>query len=89
VLLENPGLVYAGVVLGLAVGAFTVRKDDQEHWQLFATVGGGAVLGYVFWLMYHVRQRKVRFWLSTAPNGPNVLAVSGMDGFVTPNHTCS
>src|SRR5690349_2534667 len=53
-LLENPALVYAGVLLGLAFGAFTIRKDDQEHWQLFATVGGGAVLGYVLWLLRHV-----------------------------------
>jgi tetratricopeptide (TPR) repeat protein len=65
-LLENPGLVYAGVILGLTVGAFTVRKDDEEHWLLFATVGGGAVLGYVFWIMYHVRRRAVRFWLGLA-----------------------
>jgi hypothetical protein len=30
-----------------------------------------------------------RFWLSTAPNAPNALAASGMDGFQPPNNTCS
>ncbi len=62
-LLENPALVYAGVILGLAVGAILVHKGDEEHWQLLATVGGGAVLGYVFWMLVHVRETRVRFWL--------------------------
>jgi tetratricopeptide (TPR) repeat protein len=65
-LLENPGLVYAGVLLGLVVGAFTIRRSDQEHWQLFATVGGGAVLGYVLWLIRHVRDARVRLWAGLA-----------------------
>jgi tetratricopeptide (TPR) repeat protein len=74
-LLENPVLVYAGVLLGLAVGAFTVpevfgqgqvRTEDPEHWQLAATVGGGAVLGYVFWMVRHVHDRKIRFYVGLA-----------------------
>jgi tetratricopeptide (TPR) repeat protein len=65
-LLENPVLVYAGVILGLTVGAFLVRKNDPDHWQMFATVGGGAVLGYVLWLVRHVADRRKRFWIGLA-----------------------
>src|SRR5262249_165718 len=51
-LLENPALVYAGIILGLTAGAILVRKTtDPEHWELLATVGGGAVLGYLFWML--------------------------------------
>src|SRR5262249_30444429 len=65
-LLENPALVYAGILLGLAVGAFTVRSGDPDQWQLLLTVGGGAALGYVFWLFRHVRDMRLRFYLGMA-----------------------
>src|SRR5262245_15571383 len=49
-LLESPTLVYAGSILGLAVGAFTVRSE-QDTSLLFACVGGGAALGLgLMWL---------------------------------------
>src|SRR5262245_24247675 len=40
-LLESPTLVYAGSILGLAVGAFTLRPQDDNR-LLLATLGGGA-----------------------------------------------
>src|SRR5437016_3589133 len=40
-LLDNPGLVYAGVMLGLTVGAFSIRRGDADNWKLFGGVGGG------------------------------------------------
>lgn len=43
-LLESPGLVYAGSVLGLAIGAFTLSAGESNG-LLAATVGGGALLG--------------------------------------------
>src|SRR6516165_4729764 len=41
-LLENPGLVYAGVLLGLAVGAFSIHRGTDDNWKLLVSVGGGA-----------------------------------------------
>src|SRR6516225_2650925 len=44
VLLESPGLIYAGTILGLTFGAFSLSPD--EDWRLCGfTVGGGAILG--------------------------------------------
>jgi tetratricopeptide (TPR) repeat protein len=65
-LLENPGLVYAGVLLGLALGAFSVRPEDESTERLVVCIGGGAVLGYVFWLLRHAQAGKGRLWLSLA-----------------------
>jgi predicted Zn-dependent protease len=65
-LLDNPALVYAGILLGLAVGAFSIRRGDPDNWKLLGSVGGGAVLGVLFWLLRDVRDRKVRRWLGLA-----------------------
>jgi tetratricopeptide (TPR) repeat protein len=66
-ILENPGLVYAGVLLGLAFGIQVALPDPEAHWELAAaTVAGGAVLGYVFWLLRHARAGRDRRWLSLA-----------------------
>jgi len=65
-LLDNPGLVYAGVLLGLAVGAFSIHKGGEDNARLLASMGGGAALGGVFWLLRDVRNRKVRLWLGLA-----------------------
>jgi tetratricopeptide (TPR) repeat protein len=65
-LLENPGLVYAGVLLGLALGTYTVRPEGQDSRVLLATVGGGAVLGYVLWLLRTTQAGRARLWLSLA-----------------------
>src|SRR5438094_45929 len=42
-LLESPVPVYAGSVLGLAAGVFSLTPDENRQ-LLAATVGGGAVL---------------------------------------------
>ncbi len=67
-ILENPGLVYAGLVGGLAVGAvMTFRdRDPPLDWDSFIPLAGGAVLGIVFYAMRHVRDRRVRLWLGLA-----------------------
>jgi len=65
-LLDNPSLVYAGVLLGLAVGAFSIPKGEEDNAKLLASVGGGVLLGAVFWLLRDVRNRKVRSWLGLA-----------------------
>jgi tetratricopeptide (TPR) repeat protein len=62
--LENPGLVYAGVLLGLALGSYAVRQPEGEEWLLPATVFGGAALGAVFYLLRHARAGRARLWLS-------------------------
>ncbi len=67
--LENPGLVYAGLIAGLAVGtAMTFREPRQPPlgWDSLIPLAGGAVLGVVFYAMRYVRDRKVRLWLGLA-----------------------
>jgi tetratricopeptide (TPR) repeat protein len=78
--LENPGLVYAGLVGGLAVGAcltfsgvefgegwrLGTRTEPLSAMDLLIPVGGGAILGIVFYAMRHVRDRQVRLWLGLA-----------------------
>ncbi len=66
VLLENPGMVYLGLVAGLALGTrvgFLGRAAQDEDWWLLAPVGAGAVLGIVFWIVRHVRDLQLRNWL--------------------------
>lgn len=62
-LLESPGLVYAGTSLGLAIGAFSIRKADSENLFL-AAFGGGAALGVMLWLIRLVNNRWARMGLS-------------------------
>lgn len=63
-LLENPGLIYIGVVGGTLLGALAVRPaEDPDYW-LARTVLGGAVLGLIFWQLRHVRQRWYRLGMS-------------------------
>lgn len=64
-LLESPELIYAGVLFGTALGAYGVQRPGEDG-LLSACVVGGAVLGLVFSLMRHVRQRRVRLGLSLA-----------------------
>jgi tetratricopeptide (TPR) repeat protein len=63
--LESPGLIYAGTILGLTLGAFAVRPREAEN-ALFAALAGGAALGVVFWLLRHVPNRWARLGLSLA-----------------------
>ena len=46
-LLESPRLVYTGVLLGTALGAFSVT-DEATRSELLVAVGGGVALGVVF-----------------------------------------
>lgn len=64
-ILENPGLVYTGLLVGLTLGAYTQLKE-RDDWQMIVPVAGGAALGLVFWYLRHVRRRDVRRWLSLA-----------------------
>jgi tetratricopeptide (TPR) repeat protein len=63
-LLENPILVYAGLILGLAAGAVWLQEPEEEQWIFPTCVGGGAVLGLAFSFLEHIRDRKIRFWVS-------------------------
>jgi len=64
-LLEHPGSVYLGVVVGLAIGA-KYAFPPTDDWSLLMPVGAGAVLGLVFWLIRHVRERQIRNYLGLA-----------------------
>jgi tetratricopeptide (TPR) repeat protein len=64
-LLENPGLVYTGLVAGLAVGAYITFKDQANELDLYA-LAGGAALGIVLYFLRTVRARSVRLWLGLA-----------------------
>ena len=61
-LLENPRLVYTGIIAGLALGAYTAFKDRASDLDLWA-VGGGAILGMMLLVLRTVRQRQTRMWL--------------------------
>src|SRR5439155_6594188 len=64
-LLESPGTVYAGVILGLAIGAFSIRKLESERLFLITFVAGG-LLGVVFCLLQLVTNRWARAGSSLA-----------------------
>jgi tetratricopeptide (TPR) repeat protein len=64
-LLENPGLVYAGIILGLLLGAYSLPGRENDTW-LAAAVAGGAALGVLFWLLRQVAHRWIRLGLSLA-----------------------
>jgi tetratricopeptide (TPR) repeat protein len=64
--LENPGLVYAGLILGLAVGTYMTlfySRGMAMDWDSIAFLGGGAALGIVFYAIRYVRDRRIRLWL--------------------------
>lgn len=60
-LLESPGLAYAGILLGTLLADALVRTAETRDW-LLPLAGGGALLGLVFWLLVRVRER----WFRTA-----------------------
>lgn len=64
-LLESPVLVYAGSVLGLAVGAFTLTADENRS-QLAYIVGGGAAFGVGLAVLRAVRPPNVRLGVALA-----------------------
>jgi hypothetical protein len=63
-ILENPTLVYAGVIVGLWLGAYVVLDfhNQAESWTDMAPILGGAVLGLVFWNVRQWQDRRWRFW---------------------------
>ena len=66
-LLESPGLVYAGILAGTAAGAYLIHGgtiDDQQRALLIYMVGGGAILGVLFGVVRSVRIRRVRLGVS-------------------------
>jgi tetratricopeptide (TPR) repeat protein len=67
-LLESPDLVYAGTIMGLAVGALTAipRTAAGTGVGVVEMTAGGAVLGLAFGLLRRVRDRRVRLGLSLA-----------------------
>ncbi len=77
--LENPGMVYAGLLLGLAIGTWMTFKDRTPpmDWDSLIPVGGGVVLGIIFYAMRHVRDRQVRLWLAL---GLAVVLTGGLVG---------
>ncbi len=63
--LENPALVYAGVLLGMAGGAYWIWNEhptEDAQQQLFWALAGGAVLGYGFNSLRQT-QTKFRVWM--------------------------
>jgi tetratricopeptide (TPR) repeat protein len=63
-ILENPVLVYLGVLTGLLGGTLWVCKSMGDA-QMLALAGlGGAALGVIFWLLRSVQQRWYRLGLS-------------------------
>jgi tetratricopeptide (TPR) repeat protein len=64
-LLESPTLVYAGILLGLAAGAFSIGHSENEIWLIY-TIAGGVILGVLFWLVRTVENRWFRLGLSLA-----------------------
>jgi hypothetical protein len=65
-LLESPGLVYAGILLGMALGCLSFCKSQSDFAALVIMVAYGAVLGTAFWLMRYVRRRGIRVGVSLA-----------------------
>lgn len=61
-LLENPGMIYAGLLTGLALGAYIPFHERTETWPTYA-VAAGAALGVGFYLLRTLRDRKLRMWL--------------------------
>ncbi|HEV3080560.1 MAG TPA: tetratricopeptide repeat protein [Gemmataceae bacterium] len=63
-ILESPALVYLGILTGMVAGAVTVCRSITDAQYLFLSAAGGALLGFVFWLLHSVRQRWYRMALS-------------------------
>ena len=64
-LLENPGLVFSGVLLGLIAGASLVfygpnTAQIPNQWDFAGCVGGGIALGVLFVLLRNVQKNTKR-----------------------------
>jgi tetratricopeptide (TPR) repeat protein len=62
-LLESPTFVYAGIIIGLIAGAYTLRRTDDDTRLWVTTALGGAALGVVFGALREVRGRLARLGL--------------------------
>ena len=77
-LLDNPGIVYAGVILGMLLGAYSLLDGysffgtanepagEEERLRLFYCVLGGAALGVLFNALYRVESLQIRRWFGVA-----------------------
>jgi tetratricopeptide (TPR) repeat protein len=63
-LLESPTAVYAGTLLGMAVGTYLVRRPGADPNLLAQTLLGGVLLGVAFGLLHQVRDRRIRIGAS-------------------------
>jgi tetratricopeptide (TPR) repeat protein len=77
VLLESPGVIYAGSILGLAIGAFTLTPDEDRS-LLAYTVGGGAVLGFGLASLRSVQRPNVRLGVALAAGAALAAAAIGI-----------
>lgn len=70
--LENPGLVYSGILIGEVFGALLLRYlspdpvVEQDRMAFLSCIGGGAVLGLAFYVLRHFQQKRLRFWIGLA-----------------------
>ena len=83
-LLESPTLIYAGIILGLAVGAYTLIGTDQDTHLLLGTLGGGILLGLLFNVLQRVRRPMVRLGLSLALAAALVVGILAWLGQLEP-----
>jgi tetratricopeptide (TPR) repeat protein len=63
-LLENPFLVYVGILAGMTAGAFALFPPEPDDWVFAGALAGGAVVGSGFWLLPHLRDRRLRLGLT-------------------------
>lgn len=70
-LLDNPTLVYAGLIGGLAVAVVVTfgGRPGGLGWGALISVAGGAALGMVLDGLRHVRDRRTRTWAGLALAG--------------------
>ncbi|MGF1580433.1 MAG: tetratricopeptide repeat protein [Gemmataceae bacterium] len=61
VLLDSPGAIYAGTLLGAMIGIFTLDREPNNA-LLGGCVGGGAVYGLLLYIAQRFH-RYIRFWL--------------------------
>jgi hypothetical protein len=83
VLLESPELVYGGILIGMTVGAISLRQTDGSSWSLGVLAATGAVLGVLWRLLRRVRNSWTRIGLGlglAALISAGVLLWSGMFG---------
>ncbi len=84
--LESPGMVYAGVLLGMLLGAYGLadgysmfgaeaeRTEGTDLDVLSYCCLGGAALGVLFIVLHHVQVLKVRRWLGVALGAGLIVA---------------